>query len=70
METAPATIVAAMLASCPTVRDGLNGQITQSPQAGADFLIPYYDAALRLVKNADKRQPTRLSRRGQQASER
>ena len=69
METAAATIVAAMLASCATVRDGLNGHIAHSPQAGADFLIPYYDAALRLVKNADKREPTRLSSRGRLASE-
>jgi hypothetical protein len=69
METAAATIVASMLASCPRVRDGLNGQITQSAQAGADFLIPYYDAALRLVKNAANREPTRLSARGQLASE-
>jgi hypothetical protein len=57
METAAATLVAAILEACPRVRDGLNGQITQSPQAGADFLQPYYMAVFGMIKKVEKLRP-------------
>jgi hypothetical protein len=53
--TAAAILVQAILQSCPAVRDGLSVQAQQSPQAGADFLKPYFIAVARMLQKAEEK---------------
>ena len=57
METAAVILVQTMLESAPKVRDGLTNHLQSNPEAGAEYLKPYFIAAMRMLKKAYKEAP-------------
>ena len=49
MDEAAAILAMAIINSSPTLQDQLRGQAQQSAQAGADFIGPYFVAALKRI---------------------
>lgn len=52
METAAAILVHTIIARTSGIQQLLVAKANESPQAAAEFLKPYYEAALALVKKA------------------
>lgn len=44
LNEAAAILAVAMVNSNPVLQEQLKGQVAQSPQAGADFILPYFIA--------------------------
>ena len=55
--TAAALLVQTMLYSAPKVRDGLTNHLQNNTEAGAEYLKPYFIAAMRMLKKAEKEAP-------------
>lgn len=50
MEEAAAIFALAIVNSSPVLQEQFRGQAVQNPQAGADFLGPYFVAAMRTIQ--------------------
>ncbi len=52
MYEATAILAVAIINSSPVLQDQLRGQAQQSPQAGADYVAPYFVAARKALDRA------------------
>jgi hypothetical protein len=50
MDEAAAVLAMAIINSSPVLQDALRGQAQQNPQAGADYIGPYFVASLRAIQ--------------------
>jgi hypothetical protein len=55
LDEAAAIIAVAMVNSNPVLQEQFKGQLSQSPQAGADFIVPYF-VAIRTALEKRKKQ--------------
>jgi hypothetical protein len=53
--TAAAILVQAMLQSSPPLQGSLREDLQKGPQAGADFLKPYFIAVARMLMKAEEK---------------